>query len=304
MALNFTLAARFSGDELESVIQLLEAFGAPSAEWRHQSPGTRMIRAAGRRTSAVLHATRPRRPVTVEDFREAAQRITGEPLELDVGEGLQRWTHGTSRWLFPPSAEKSVFFGFLTAVGPARWLGAKYTLPGFVEVEPGDVVVDCGAFVGGFTTAARGAGATVVAVEPSRSNRRCLEGNVHDSDVVVQPVGLGSPSGRAWFQESSTAVDSTFGLMDEGHAVDRYEVEVLTVDDLCRRTGLTPSFLKVEAEGMELQVLQGLGETRPAKVAVDGSREGGSNDRRLIDAYLRKRGYTVRRDINMIYGRL
>ena len=38
--------------------------------------------------------------------------------------------------------------------GYEEWLAHKYALPGFVEVKPADVVVDCGAYVGGFSLSA------------------------------------------------------------------------------------------------------------------------------------------------------
>ncbi len=44
-------------------------------------------------------------------------------------------------------------------------------------IEPGDVVVDCGAYVGGFSALALSLGAIVHAVEPSRENCRMVMAN-------------------------------------------------------------------------------------------------------------------------------
>jgi FkbM family methyltransferase len=220
-----------------------------------------------------------------------------------VDKDFLRWTHGRDTWAYPSSTEKLIFFGFLTAVDPARWLAAKYTLPGFVEIEMGDLVIDCGSFVGGFTRAALRAGASVIAVEPSRVNRRCLQENLKGCQVDIRPVGLGPARGKAAFRESSTGVDSTFGRLDEGIPTEAYAVDLVTVDELCQTAGASPAFLKVEAEGMESQILSGMADSRPAKVAVDASPEGGSDDRAAITRRLRSLGYTVRMDLNMIYGR-
>jgi FkbM family methyltransferase len=215
------------------------------------------------------------------------------------------WTNGDHEWSFPSSPEKRLFFGFLAAVGPERWLRAKYSLPGFVEIEAGDVVVDCGAFVGGFARAALESGATVTAVEPSATNRRHLARNTEGFRLQVEGLGLGAMNGVAVFKESSTGVDSSFaGSVDEGSVTATYELEIWTIDELCERRALKPTFLKIEAEGLETQVLEGMQHTRPAKVVVDASPEGGSDDRDRILDQLRALGYETRLDLNMIYGRL
>jgi hypothetical protein len=117
-------------------------------------------------------------------------------------------------------------------------------------------------------------------------------------------VGLGPENQEALFRESSTGVDSTFGKMDEGIPTATYTVEIVTIDELCNRAGIRPTFLKVEAEGMESAILAGMKEIRPAKVAVDAGPEGGSDDRAAIASRLKSFGYTIRTDLNMIYGRL
>jgi hypothetical protein len=55
---------------------------------------------------------------------------------------------------------------------------------------------------------------------------------------------------------------------------------------------------------MESAILRGMGDIRPAKVAVDASPEGGSNDHAEIVRRLEDLGYTVRSDLNMVYARL
>lgn len=297
MALNFSIRTRFDTGEHELISRLLKAS-------EPQRNGTNLFRAV---THALLHGRSA--PVDLASFCRVAEDLTGEALTCQLGKDLLRWAHGDEDWVYPCSLEKLMFFGFLTAVGPTRWLTAKYTLPGFVELEADDVVVDCGAFVGGFTIAALRIGASVIAVEPSRTNRRCLQENLRgrslqDCNVDVQPLGLGPQNGEAIFRQSSTGVDSTFGILDEGVPTETYLVEIATVDHLCERLGVRPTFLKVEAEGLESKILQGLDTTRPAKVAVDASPEGGSDDRARITRRLKSLGYAVRSDLNMIYGRL
>ena len=48
-----------------------------------------------------------------------------------------------------------------------------------VHVRPGDVVIDCGAHIGGFTRVALSAGARmVIAIEPQRGNLLAFEKNL------------------------------------------------------------------------------------------------------------------------------
>jgi FkbM family methyltransferase len=306
--LNFSIDTRFDPGERDIILRLLEASGA-----RLPRPGEprpkRLLPASVRRAGAafppVASLAHLRRPpvISVSEFCRVAEDLTGQPLTCQVDKDFLRWAHGRDTWAYPASTEKMIFFGFLTAVDPARWLGAKYTLPGFVEIEMGDLVIDCGSFVGGFTRAALRAGASVIAVEPSRVNRRCLEENLKGCQVDIRPVGLGPVRGKATFRESSTGVDSTFGRLDEGIPTGAYPVDIVTVDELCRSAGTCPALLKVEAEGMEDKILSGMAEFRPAKVAVDASPEGGSDNRATIARRLRYLGYTVRTDLNMIYGR-
>lgn len=238
-------------------------------------------------------------------FCRTVEEVMGEKLTCEIDSSFVRWTCREETWTFPPSTEKLVFFGFLAAIGPSHWLGAKYTLPGFLEIEPGDIVVDCGAFVGAFTRACLERGAeSVVIVEPSQRNRSCIKLNIRSDRVLVEGCGLGRRTGEALFKESSTGVDSSFGRLDEGTAIDKYMVRLLTIDELSKSLGLEPTFLKLEAEGLEAQILDGMSSVRPAKIAVDASPEGGSDDRRAICSRLRRLGYEVRTDMNMIYGKL
>ena len=310
MGLNFSIDTRFDSDERRMIIRLLEASGARRLSARGESHTKRLVstslRHIGTAFPPIVRLASLRRPpvIALADFCRLAENLTGQSLTCELNKDYFRWTHGRESWVYPASTEKLVFFGFLTAVDPIRWLGAKYTLPGFLELERDDLVIDCGAFVGGFTRAALSAGASVIAIEPSRTNRRCLNTNLSGYNVDIRPVGLGPVNKQATFRESSTGVDSTFGKLDEGIPTAAYTVEMLTIDALCDRAGIRPTFLKVEAEGMESAILAGMEEFRPAKVVVDASPEGGSDDRAAIARRLKSLGYAIRTDLNMIYGRL
>lgn len=75
-------------------------------------------------------------------------------------------------------------------------MGELYTYEGFVEVEPNDVVVDVGAYVGGFTRYAARSAERVICVEPGAECDEVLATNVRDlENVTVVPKAAWKPSG-------------------------------------------------------------------------------------------------------------
>ncbi len=307
---NFSAETRFDFDQHQVIKRLLTVAttgrrSSPAAENRRYFVHHLRQSLAALARLTLPNTYRRRSPADgLSQFCALVDQLTGHPLIVEDAGTILQFTHGAEQWTYPASRERLLVFAFQTAVDPASWFGAKYTLPGFVELAPADVVIDCGAFAGGFTRAALRAGASVAAVEPSRTNQRCLEANLRGLDVDIHRVGLGPTVQRAVFHESSTGVDSSFGKIDQGNQTATYEVEILTVDELCRRSGVQPTFLKVEAEGMESSILAGMEEVRPAKVVIDASPEGGSDDRDAIAKRLKALGYTIRTDLNMIYSRL
>ena len=130
-------------------------------------------------------------------------------------------------------------------------------------VSPGDLCFDIGANVGQTIEALRACGATVLALEP---NPNCLPALRHQfaRDPKVSLVGkaVGDRPGKATLHFSGTA--ATASLRDDWNRRDdqRVEVEIVTLDELIGAYGL-PRLLKVDVEGFEVQVFQGLGRPVP-----------------------------------------
>ncbi len=137
-------------------------------------------------------------------------------------------------------------------------------------VRPGDLVFDIGAHVGDRVLAFRRLGARVVALEPQPGPARIirlLRG--HDPLVTVLPLAAGAVPGRIVLEvntrnptvstASDTFVRRAHGAPGwEGQVWDRrIEVEVTTLDALIRRFG-EPAFVKIDVEGFEDRVLEGL----------------------------------------------
>jgi FkbM family methyltransferase len=120
-----------------------------------------------------------------------------------------------------------------------------------------DVIVDCGVFDGdtlrSTLAAAGGELAAAVGFEPDRLNRAKalvwrdgLPGRLRDR-ITIRPEAVGASAGSVHFVCTGTP-SSTLGV--EGD-----EVAVVTLDETLG--GLSPTFLKIDVEGAELDVLLG-----------------------------------------------
>lgn len=137
-------------------------------------------------------------------------------------------------------------------------------------VGPGDLVFDVGAHVGDCIASLRRLEARVVAVEPQPGMLRALR-LLHGRDpaVTLAPVALGAYVGETRLQlnlaNPSVASASSGFVRAAGDAVGwlgqrwdaAIQVPLTTLDAMIARYG-EPRFCKIDVEGFEDQVLQGL----------------------------------------------
>ena len=139
-------------------------------------------------------------------------------------------------------------------------------------ISPGDLVFDVGANVGDLTDIFLRLGARVICVEPQPYCVAILKQKFsRNPNVVIVEKGLNHQEGQLPFYVSSLDhPTSTFSK--EMFTNSRYhtrawdrtiEVPVTTLDYLIARFG-TPAFCKIDVEGFELEVLQGLRSPVPA----------------------------------------
>ena len=180
----------------------------------------------------------------------------------------------------------------------------------FYRLREGDVVIDVGAHVGMFTVKAAmsvGERGKVVAIEPVEENLRLLRKNVelHELDnVVIIGRACGIERGRAKLVKSELSGTHQLKVVrkEPEFPVSEVEVEVTTIDEVCRGLGLLSiDFLKIDVEGAELEVLKGAEESLKVtrNIAMELHYEGEGEE---VKDYLEKRGYEVKVVGSMLYA--
>jgi len=143
-------------------------------------------------------------------------------------------------------------------------------------LRPGDLVFDIGAHVGDRVAAFRRLGARVVAIEPQPALTRTLRLLYgRDPNVVIEDAAIGSRSGLVEMnlnpdnptvstlsRDFVAAAAGASGWEDQSWTRGP-QVSLTTVDTLIEKHG-RPAFIKIDVEGFEAEVLQGLTQPVPA----------------------------------------
>ena len=175
-------------------------------------------------------------------------------------------------------------------------------------LSPGDVFFDIGANLGFFSlVAARAVGpeGRVYAFEPVPRNadaiRRCRNiNNLPWIDVFVEAVGASSGKADMWIAKhpGGSALASADTPPDR---LRKANVDLVSLDDAIAERGLRPpNLIKIDVEGAEHEVLEGLAKTllaaNPALLCEvdDATEEGLDRKRRELSETLVRSGYRVR----------
>ncbi len=130
-----------------------------------------------------------------------------------------------------------------------------------VHVKAGDIVIDCGAHIGGFTRVALESGARmVVAIEPERANilalRKNLEAEIKAGRVKIVEKGVWDSTGKLPLHTSDVG-DSHSVVVPQNRHQDEV-IEVTTLDALAEALKLSRvDFIKMDIEGAERNALRG-----------------------------------------------
>jgi FkbM family methyltransferase len=182
----------------------------------------------------------------------AENQITASRRLLKTEGDLQLWDVPGARafWLYR-KFDKQNAFAFAEQVANEYWHPA-------VHVQPGDIVLDCGADYGGVTWQALRAGARkVVAIEIAPEKIPCLNRTfgkeISEGRVVVVPVGV-------WDHDDTVELGTDSVVLQQNVA--KRVVPVTTIDKIVAKLDLPRvDFIAMDIEGAEKRALQGAGGT-------------------------------------------
>jgi len=209
--------------------------------------------------------------VFFEALATGSRRLPAFRGKANVAERMRRCYHATNgeAWLITRHNGDRVL------VPPASHLGWQTAFTGVWDdrliehimryLRPGTLALDVGASIGLWTVplakAARSLGAAVIAFEPLPANMRWLAANLAINEVpdivTVHDVALGASAYVMRLESAEMAGGSAaLAVADAGPlAAEGVDVEVRPLDDL--KLSHPVSFMKLDVEGFECQVLKG-----------------------------------------------
>lgn len=173
------------------------------------------------------------------------------------------------------------------------------------EIEPGDLVVEVGANVGEFTLMASEKAQRVIAFEPDPNCFFCLSENTKSiGNIEIIKKGVSNTDKAGTFYISSQDADSS--LLKPKVFEDKMEVDFVRLDTWITSNNITKiDFLKVEAEGAEVEVLEGLAGKIDLvqKISVDaGPERYGQPTSAEVNQILISNGFTTQIMNHHVYG--
>lgn len=135
------------------------------------------------------------------------------------------------------------------------------------SLGPDSVVIDCGGFHGGFSNAVnRRFGCVCHVLEPSPENFRHIPERL---GIIRHPVALSTVDGEAEFHLAYSPIcNSLRSLAETAQPLETIRVETVTLPSFLKANGIDRiDLLKLDIEGMEMEVLETLPETVLEKIS-------------------------------------
>ncbi len=165
----------------------------------------------------------------------------------------------------------------------------------FLKINEDDVVVDVGAHIGVFTlrVARHVVDGKIIGIEPYPSSFKLLKKNVgHNKykNVITINKAISDKIGKAKLYLSPTIIAHSTVFF---RSLNSIEVETTTLDKLLKDLDLKPDFIKIDAEGAELNVLSGANKTLKQNPAIAIAAYHTPLQPHEITRFLLKRGFEV-----------
>jgi FkbM family methyltransferase len=172
-----------------------------------------------------------------------------------------------------------------------------------VVPQPSDIVVEAGVHEGRDTAMFAKMADYVIGFEPSPRNYAAAQNNLRRfSNVKLINEGLWNEESQLEVQYGEMTGDDGFLQTDSKKVGEGGTVPVNTLEHYMNTLDIdNVDFLKVEAEGAEPEILEGMGDLRPKKIVVNGAAErDGEPTAPDVIAELKPLGYNLE---GVTYGR-
>lgn len=239
---------------------MLVAVGFALASYRF-SPQARaaLLTAAGRNPVCPLPLAMNSQAMIEEHTQKMAALAQKSKIVQRDG-GLELWETPHGRFWIPQGADNHGQDAL-----PSILAEQERSIYGQGEtgVQPGDVVLDCGAHVGTFTRDSLNKGAKlVVAIEPSPKNLECLRRNLKDEiaagRVIVYPKGVYDTEKTLTFHVDAESSSRDTFVDETAKQAGDLSIPVTTIDKLAAELNLPAvNFIKMDIEGAERNALAG-----------------------------------------------
>ncbi len=231
------------------------------------------------------------------EWTDRAKALRLRSVLVQEEDGLELWQTPGRKWWIPAGG-----------AGALPWLLAQqqaqaYDFPEGFEINPGDVVLDCGAHVGVFAARALSRGARlVVAIEPSPKNLVCLRRNfeteIQEGRVMVIPKGVWDKEDTLtlYTHEHNSAADSFVIQINPSGTV--VNVPLTTIDLLVEELGLGQvDFIKMDIKGAAVRALDGARRTlRRDQPRLSIATEENDDHPALVSRWVSESGLGYRRE--------
>ena len=143
----------------------------------------------------------------------------------------------------------------------------QYAVPGAVEAQPGDTVIDAGAFIGDtayYFSRKVGPTGKVFSFEISPESVAHARENMKDNgcnNVEVISCALSDEKGRVNLSMNRLDPSSHAVATPEEALLSVTVADTITLDEFCEQHGVRVDFIKADIEGSEMQMLHGAAKT-------------------------------------------
>lgn len=170
-------------------------------------------------------------------------------------------------------------------------------------VKPGGTVLDIGAHIGYFSclaaNLAREGSVHIFEIDPKCIS--LIEQSVALNGLQNTRINNTAVSDQSGTERIPAFLDPNPGLGITAEAKRFLDIPAIQVDEYVKRENITPDFIKIDVEGAEWKVLQGMSEVLAlpnlvllVEVHEDKLRDNFNTDYRLILQLLHQKGFTIR----------